>query len=62
MLVVLNFQPDPYTIQVRLGNQNAAGLVDIWSGERVNSTRNRVEVRLPGFGYGIYKIEEGELK
>ncbi|MEW6401148.1 MAG: alpha-amylase family glycosyl hydrolase [Chloroflexota bacterium] len=56
LLVVLNFQPEPGTVQIKFNDRNIARGIDVWAGEEVVFSSNLVEVALPAYGFAIYRV------
>jgi len=55
VLVVLNFQPEPQTVEVDLSGVAAAGLVELRYGE-LFERRGFFKVELPAYGYRFYQV------
>jgi hypothetical protein len=56
ILVVMNFQPMPQTVEVDMSGVATAGLVDV----RTNSSTSRnnpLKLELPAHGYRLYKLQ-----
>jgi len=56
VLVVLNFQPSPQTLEVDLSGVATAGLVEMQTGTRTNR-QNPLQVTLPAYGYRLYELK-----
>jgi hypothetical protein len=57
MLVVLNFQDKPQTVDVDLSGLAASTITDLKTAER-HAVKQWFQVSLPAFGYRFYKVEE----
>jgi len=55
ILVVLNFQPTPQTIEVDLSGVAASGLVELKEGKLVGY-QNPFRATLPAYGYRLFQI------
>ncbi len=55
VLVVLNFQPAPQTVQVDLSGVATAGLIEVKSNTAI-PRQNPLPVDLPGYGYRLYVV------
>jgi Maltogenic Amylase, C-terminal domain len=56
VLVVLNFQANPETVEVRLDGVRASQLVDLRDGSSTPRAA-RVRVELPAYGYRFFRVE-----
>ncbi|MGE5646045.1 MAG: alpha-amylase family glycosyl hydrolase [Acidobacteriota bacterium] len=55
MLVVLNFQPEPQTVEVDLSGLAASALTDVKTGE-LRDAKQWLDVPLPAFGYRFFRV------
>ncbi len=56
ILVVMNFQPVPQTVEVDMSGVAAAGLLDIHSNSLI-VRRNPLEIELSAYGYRLYQLQ-----
>jgi glycosidase len=56
VLVVMNFQASPQTVEVDLSGIAAASLVELRSGEML-TRQNPLRVELPAYGYRMYQVK-----
>jgi hypothetical protein len=61
IMVVLNFQSTPQTLEVDLSGVMASSLVDLNSGVEI-SRQTRFKVELPAYGYGFYQVKPAVIK
>ncbi len=57
ILVVMNFQSSPQTVEVDLSGVATSGLVDFKSGE-LAARQNPFKVELPPYGYRFYQVKD----
>lgn len=56
MLVVMNFQATPQTVDVDLSGVATAGLVELTSGETL-SRQYPFKIELPAYGYRLFQVK-----
>jgi glycosidase len=56
MLVALNFQPEPSTIQIKLHDHSIVEGTDLWLGGNPITASNQIEIALLAYGVAIYSL------